>query len=199
MEKDVQINQSALEIFEEIFKSEKGIPERWLFYCVKQLIFYKINKREYYKTPEDIVSEIIFSAINGKRKWNTEEVPVEAFVRSCIKSVVSHLAEGMDNKKVDDIIINQKQGISIDALENAHDKSKQQIELLYENKDLIERCREVLQEDTEMGLVFELILEGRTPKEMEAEYGIPPDKVDAVKKRIKRCLKKIFKEEDYNN
>lgn len=199
MEKNDRINQSALKIFEEIFNSEEGIPKRWVYYCRKQLKFYGIDKREYHKSPDDIVDEVIFSAINGTRKWDPEKIPVEAFVKSCIKSIVSHLADGMDNKKVDEVVVNIKMNTKIDALENAHNLSKEQIELFFANNDLIERCRAELEHDTEMGLVFELILEEKTPKEMQAEYGITPEKVDAVKKRIKRFLNKIFDEEDFNN
>ncbi|MGK9477377.1 hypothetical protein [Melioribacter sp. OK-6-Me] len=195
MSREENINNEALKIFEEILRKEGGPPQRWLYYCTRQLMFYRIFKREYYKTAEDIVDEVIYSAIIGKRKWDTKKLDVEAFVKSCIKSIISHLANGMDSKKVDDIVINQKLGITTDALDNAHDRTKEQIESDFDNKDLIERCREALKDDIEMGIVFELILEGRTPKQMEADYGIPPEKVDAVKKRIRRYLKKIFKEE----
>lgn len=199
MNKDDSINKEALKIFEKIFEAEEKIPQRWVSYCRNQLKFYGIDKREYHKSPEDIVDEVIFAAINGTRKWDTEKVQVEAFVKSCIKSIVSHLADGMDNKKADQIVVNKKLNTKIDALENAHNQNKEQIESLFANKDLIERCRAELEQDTEMGLVFELLLEEKTPKEMEAEYGIAPEKVDAVKKRIRRFLKKIFDEEDYNN
>ena len=43
-----------------------------------------------------------------------------------------------------------------------------------------------------MGLVFELLAEGKTPLDIEKEYGISTQEIDAIRKRIYRSLRKEF-------
>lgn len=190
------VNYAAMEAFRNVFDSKGNLPKNWIYYCIKQMKFYLGDKREFYQKPDDIVDQVIFLTINGTRKWDPEKVPLEAHVKMCIKSLLSHMAESRDMDRAEGVTVNKKTGEKINALENAHVLSRDELEKLYSNKDLIERCREELDDDTEMGLVFELMLEQRTPKEM-AEYGVTPRQVDALKKRIYRFLKKIFDEDDY--
>lgn len=196
MNENGNVNYAAMEAFRNMFDSKGHLPKNWIYYCIKQMKFYLGDKKELYQEPEDIVDQVIFLTINGKRKWDPEKVPLEAHVKMCIKSILSHIAESRDMDRDEEVTVKKMTGEKVNALENAHDLPREELEKLYSNRDLIERCREELDDDSDMGIVFELMLEQRSPKEM-AEYGVTPRQVDALKKRINRFLKKIYDEDDY--
>ena len=185
-------NQNTAEIFQRKFEeNSKHPPKTWVWVCVRYLNFYFGNKKDIVMTAEDIVMEIIMQTINGERNWDAETKTIDKHVYDCIRSKVTHLYE-KQKRVVENEIYNEVLGKTVNITNEAAEYSKEEIEAELDRKDLIKRCYEKIQDDTEMGLVFELLAEGKTPLDIEKEYGISTQEIDAIRKRIYRSLRKEF-------
>ena len=190
-------NQNVAEIFQRKFEENgKHPPKNWVWVCVRYLNFYFGNKKDIVMTAEDIVMEIIMQTITEERKWDIENKTIDQHIYNCIRSKVTHLYE-KQKRVVENEIYNEVLGKTVSITNETAEYSKEEIEAGIDRNDFIKKCFEEVKDDTDMGLVFELLREGKTPKEMEREYGITPDEVDAIKKRISRLLRNRFNNEYY--
>lgn len=193
----MKINEVKSKIFEEKFKENGGYPKSWIWVCLRYINYYLGDPKDKMDTAKDIVLEIVEQTISESISWDMEKETLDKHMYSTIWNKVSHLYDKqkrfIENERYD-----EKSGEKTDIINETSEQTKEDIEIMIANADLIERCYEEIKDDTDMGLVFELLLEGKTPKEMEKEYGITTEKVDAIKKRINRLLNKKFKEEYYS-
>ena len=192
----MNINKEAAEIFEREFRENKGYPERWVWVCTRYIYFYIGNVKDIKMLAEDIVLEIVTQTITNERKWDMAKDTIDKHIYGCIRSKVSHLYE-KQKRIVEDEIYDAENEKKINIIDETAEYSKEEIEAGIDRNDFIKKCFEEVKDDTDMGLVFELLAEGKTPQEMEREYGITPDEVDAIKKRINRFLRKRFINEYY--
>ena len=185
-------NQNAAEIFQRKFEENgKHPPKNWVWVCVRYLNFYFGNKKDIVMTAEDIVMEIIMQTITEERKWDIENKTIDQHIYNCIRSKVTHLYE-KQKRVVENEIYNEVLGKTVSITNETAEYSKEEIEAELDREDLIKRCFEKIENDTEMGLVFELLAEGKTPLDIEKEYGISTQEIDAIRKRIYRSLRKEF-------
>ena len=185
-------NQNVAEIFQRKFEENgKHPPKNWVWVCVRYLNFYFGNKKDIVMTAEDIVMEIIMQTITEERKWDIENKTIDQHIYNCIRSKVTHLYE-KQKRVVENEIYNEVLGKTVSITNETAEYSKEEIEAELDRKDLIKRCFEKIEDDTEMGLVFELLAEGKTPLDIEKEYGISTQEIDAIRKRIYRSLRKEF-------
>jgi len=193
----LSINKEKAEIFEKEFRENGECPKRWVWVCLKYINYYMGDPKDKMDMAKDIVLEIIAQTISESLSWDMEKETLDKHMYSKIWNKVSHLS-AKRNRIVENERFDEKSGEKFEIIDNTSEYSKEEIELQIDNKDLIERCYEEIKDDTDMGLVFELLREGKTPKEIENEYGITPEEVDAIKKRIKRLLTKIYEQEYYS-
>lgn len=188
-------NQKAADIFQKKFEENgKHPPKTWVWVCVRYLKFYVGNIKDIMMTAEDIVMEIIMQTITEERRWDIENKTIDEHIYNCIRSKVTHLYE-KQKRFAENEIYDEVSGKNVDIVNDTSEYSKEEIEAELDRDDLIKRCYEKIQDDTEMGLVFELLAEGKTPIEIEKEYGITPSETDAIRKRIYRMLRKEFTED----
>ena len=193
----MKINEVKAEIFEREFKEGTECPKRWVRVCLKYIHCYLGDPKDKIDTAKDIVLEIVEQTIKESISWVMEKETLDRHMYSTIWNKVSHLYEKR-KRIIENEIYDAKTEKIINIIDEASEISKSKIELQIDNKDLIEKCYDEIKDDTDMGLVFVLLLEGKTPKEMEKEYGITTEEVDAIKKRMNRLLKKKLEKEYYS-
>lgn len=190
----MSINVEKAKIFEEVLTTNKGIPKKWIWVCLRYIYFYLGNHKDSLELAKDIIMEIVEKTITEQIKWDMDKETLDTHMYNTIWNKVSHMAE-KQRRFVENERYDEKSGIHYSITEEFSDKTKEEIDTIIDNNDLIKKCYEEINDDTEMGILFLLLLEGKTPKEIEKDYGIPTEKQDAIKKRIKRVLTKHFGKE----
>ena len=190
MEKERTIR--PLDILEELGKDWDALYPRLLRFSRKH-----INILQYYGekewNEEDLVTEAIDRALQGKRKWNPEAYKnVKTFLYGVIKSLVSdrieHLRKFSGHRLV---AVNDDEKDYFDENFQAKENSPEEKCL---EKQVLDKILSFLFEQFESDdNAFEILAcfsyETYKPSEIAAETGLSISEVDAVKKRIKRKLR----------
>ena len=136
------------------------------------------------KTPEDIAAEAIAKVLDGTRAWDPEKMALLPFMQGVVDSLMSHLAESLDNR-----IQQRWDGSSvIDSVAAAEEGD--------DAEQRIERLRVALTTSGSRDLldVVDAITRGCEPKP-QALAGWLRVSVADVNNRIKRLRRLAFKTE----
>ncbi|MDP2364842.1 MAG: hypothetical protein Q8M94_13875, partial [Ignavibacteria bacterium] len=144
--------------------------------------------------PEDIVSNIVKSTLDGTRHWDMEKVnSIDAYMNTAMRSEVWNAKQ--KSKKSTSLIELAPKDVMEDydedfALKQAKDKEADDFTIHFENKDLFEICYNALNENVDHQLIFLAMKDfGYSDNKGIAEYyGIAIDKVVYLKREL---LKKL--------
>lgn len=193
----MNINKEKADIFEEEFLKNGGLPKRWIWICLKYINYYMGNPKDKMDTAKDIVLQIVTQTIAGDLSWDMEKETLDKHMYSKIWNKVSHLSEKR-KRIIENEIYDVKSESKFNIIDETAEYLKDETDKIIDNNDLIEKCYNEIKDDTDMGIIFGALFEGKTPKQIEDEYGITPEEVDAIKKRINRLLRKKFEDEYYS-
>ena len=188
MEKEFQ---EIADLFEGELKSKNGNLEIWLAYTHKLLKLYLNGGAEKLYEPQDVIHEIITRTLEGTRKWDREKVPcLNTYMAMQIKSVVWNIAK-KEKRMIPGSSIAGDELSEAEFWDSKQHLTLEEIESNADTKELLEKCYEILEEDTECSLVFIEMTAGNKNEEIAKKLGIKTSDVTNIKKRLMRKLNRI--------
>ena len=146
------------------------------------------------KTPQDIAYDAISKVFNGERQYNREAYSdFMHFLKSIVDSLVSHLAESFESKKIRPIPVTTTDQGDYEEIE-FEGKELTPVRLCIE-KDLAEKVKTILavdfKEDTVVTGILECLEAGITKRpEMAELLEIGVKEIDNAHKRLHRVVEK---------
>ena len=144
------------------------------------------------RNPEDLLSDAIIAALEGRRKWPTA-IAFMAFLQGAMRSLASHIRAGRMVDAFDDIAPNR----ASDKEDNedcvtqiaAPKPTDPERELLA--RELAEQIQERFKDDPVALLVYEAFVEKMTPGEIQNCLGISEKEYNAAARRLRRATRTI--------
>jgi DNA-directed RNA polymerase specialized sigma24 family protein len=130
--------------------------------------------------PEDIAAQAILGVISGEREWDPERGPLLPYLKRIVDSLLSHLAESSDNRRLTPILTEDMDGGLEVSSGEAADARLQQLFAVAEGKP---ELTEVLQAMIEFDDV--------RPRVIAVRVGRPVSHVNNCMKRLRRLALKI--------
>ncbi len=162
--------------------------KRWLVKADLLLKFYFKAKECAYQA-EDIVNEIIRKTIDeGGRTWDMNKISIDVYMMKTIESEISNIVSKERNYETVDFN-NNGFDERTSVIYNKHSTMRDAIEKQYDMDEFADKCLEILSDDTECGLVFLELQEGKYEKEIAESTGLTAKEVTAVKQRIRRKIR----------
>lgn len=174
--------------FARIFDEEPQTVRKWLRWADTTLKLLGTEIPIQHISAQDIVNNVIIKTIEGDRKWEIDELPINVFMYNTIKSEVSN-SKQFEKKRI---------YANITASEESQNENepKGDFNLLadIENKDLIKLCEKAIETDYDCSVVFEAMKEADPSKnkEIAENTGYPVPQVENIKKRLFRILNQIL-------
>ncbi len=136
------------------------------------------------KESKDFAHEAVTLLWEGKRIWDDSKEPD---IMNFLKSVINSLIYNMVKSKERDVFT------GMDLAEGINDSLF--IDLMMEERlireDFIEKLEGTMLEDEDMWLVFNSLIEGLKPIDIEDKYGMKIEIIRNTQKRLRRHVKKI--------
>lgn len=133
--------------------------------------------------PDDVAAQAILSVISGDRTWEPERGPLLPFLKRVVDSLLNHLAESSDNRRVEGIASSIDGIEAADRAEDSEDEDQRRVQMLIETvedkPELMEVLRAIIDFD-----------EAR-PRFIAARIGKPVAHVNNCLKRLRRLALKI--------
>ncbi|MBK9097332.1 MAG: hypothetical protein IPM14_04255 [bacterium] len=153
--------------------------------------------------PEDIVSNIIKSVLDGTRTWDMDKVSsIDAYMMTAIKSEVWNAKQkSKRSSSIDDLMHHDiEEDAKNELTPEIEDKKAIDLARHLENKNLFELCYNALEENEDHQLVFLAMKDfGYSDNKGIAEYyGLPVEKVVYIKREILKKLYSIISRYKYN-
>ncbi len=189
--------KTLFEIFEEI---EDDDIKRWIGFADKRLLLKFPRGKQCAYSAVDVVKEVITDVLGGNRNWDIKKVPnINTFMFNQIRSKIWNIVR--KRKRIVDLTSIKKRkkededtDPASDFIDNNYCTEKDEILTDFENKDLVKKCYEVVQEDDEAYLVLCDMHKDMTNKEIAEDLGVTVEEVLKIKKRIKyRTNKELLK------
>lgn len=139
-----------------------------------------------YFTSGDFISEVYEKVYIGERKWDPEKDPdLLKYLKSAIDSLIYDATKLKDSKLLQLDLNKHDVSDSEDLFDKQDDKEI--------NENIYENIIDEIKGDDDLELLFMCITEyGKTkPEEIKEELGWEKDKINNVKKRLKRLSLKI--------
>jgi len=147
------------------------------------------------KGPEDIASEAIMKVLNGNRPYKPEKYPLFIdFLMSIVDSLISHLADSFERKKMVPIpLATNEQG---DCEEIEFEGKEATPAIIYVHKDIAEKVKTILAEEfKDDSVINDKFLEClgagyKKPAEISELLGIDIKEIYNAQKRLQRVIDK---------
>ena len=144
-------------------------------------------------TPEDLVSEAILAGINGReadgRNWNKKRYPtIEKFLRSVIRSMVSHLASSAENR--DTVGLPNDKDEDTDAIQDFPACRKPSPREQAASAEFWALLKKNVEDDPDLEMLLMAMEDGYKRSELVDVLGKTLDEIDNLKKRLRRKLEK---------
>ena len=143
------------------------------------------------RNPEDLLSDVIIAALEGRRKWPMD-ITFMAFLQGAMRSLASHIRVGRAVDAFDDIVPNRANDKedSDDCVTQiaAPGPTDPERELLA--RELAGQIQERFKDDPLALLVYEAFVEKMTPGEIQG-LGISEKEYNAAARRLRRATHTI--------
>jgi len=143
------------------------------------------------RTIEDIVFDVIQKVLSGKRAWAPRKNPdIRAFLRSVVKSEISHLWKSKDHTCLERLSDGEKESEHLDEMEGTEPSPEKLVLAFMEDKELQDRILQLVDGDEELESVVLAVMETHAlwPKEISEITGLPMWKVYKLRDRLRELL-----------
>lgn len=142
------------------------------------------------KRTEDIAQEAILKTYGGERKWDPERYPdIMIFLRSVVDSLISHLANSQNHKKLQRFPENEN-GESLDNTFNLGYSPTPEDEVLAD--EVLGKIYEAVDGEKELQSVVDAIMSGYTkPGDISKATGYDIDRVYQLRRKLDRRISKL--------
>lgn len=147
-----------------------------------------LGSRRTGRDPDDLLSDAIVAVLEGRRKWNRGKVDFFNFLVGVIRSLCSHIRDGRPTDAFDEIDSSESAAKSLRS-DGPGTASTVQDDL--EARALDEEIRRRFKDDACVTLIYESLLQGMSPKEIQGCLEISTKKYDASVKRLRRAVSKM--------
>ena len=163
----------------------------WLRRAERSLSLRKDGKEKHVEA-QDIVYEIITKTIEGQRKWDIDNVPLNKYMYRQIRSEISNIRKR--ERKITRVCLDYtKPGSPARKIYNGYSTVREKTCDDFEWDEFLEECYRVNAGDEECRQFLKYLLEGRTLPDIFDLLGIEEEKGRNIYKRLKRRLKRHFK------
>ncbi len=169
-------------------------PERYLamvYNVEKRLKFYLGEEKVSTALAKEVMSEVIFDVIDGKRKWDMNKFSAEQVLWYNIPSEVSALVK----KELRYVPINGQTADDDDdnsnSIENLASTPAEDIEGNLDAENIENYCLDVIfKDDLDAQIVFNEMLKGMKQKQIAEDLGISIEQAESIIRNIKRKISK---------
>ncbi len=161
--------------------------------------FRGLGRKARERTWEDLLHEAYLSVLKGAggtgegRRWPKDEVPFVTFIGKVMQSIASHWKEAWDDNEAvleSDILIMMEDGELQSPLSNLASPVLSQ-EQSFSGKERLDAVLRLFAGDNEASLIIEAWGLGMTGPEIQEQFGLPEERYEAGRKRIRYQVKAV--------
>ena len=156
------------------------------------LLRFRKDGKENHVEAEDIVYEIITKTIEGQRKWDIDNVPLNNYMNTQIWSEVANIRK-RECKSTRVCFNDTDPGTAAEEAFNINSTERNDICDEFDWNNFLAECFRVNTGDGECQKCLEYLLEGRSLPDIFTFLGVEEEKGRNIYKRLKRRLKRHFK------
>ena len=144
------------------------------------------------RNPEDLLSDVIIAALEGRRKWKTD-IEFVAFLQGAMRSLASHIRDGRAADAFDAITPSRANGRNDtgDCTMEIAPPAPSDPERELVARELAAHVRERFEHDPVALLVYEAFIEKMKPSEIQECLDISVKEYNAAARRVRRATHTI--------